>query len=467
MKKLVKKSLVLMLLAMALSPVFANGEKEQKAAAPTVTVAQDPVEIQFWTRQTQSERQEKIQVLIDVFEVLNPDIKVTMLPVEDNEFSAQLAAAGVANRPSLIETSAFFAMSYSNENIVDSAANANIISAVGEDAFYPGSLKNVKMNDGSYFGVPFHFAAQGLWYRTDWFEEAGLEPPTTWENILKAAKYFNDPKNKQYGILIGTKPENYTQQVFTHLSTANGAHFFNDNGELDITTPEFIEAVEYYKELSKYTPPGPQNWRARDYYIQGKMAMFYYSTYIMDDLSLAEVAASSLTGDNFSDLGGGAEFDANLVKNTAFVPLISNTEPSAYGEIMTLSVLKTEDVKKSEAAQKLAEFFLSDENYIPYLHVAPGGMLAMKTSVLESEDFLKDPNGVYAKYGQAKILEIAGGLGDMKDFLNKNGKVYPEAASILAKNILAEMLYNITIEDKDINTEIANAEKEMIRVITK
>ena len=91
----------------------------------------------------------------------------------------------------------------------------------------------------------------------------------------------------------------------------------------------------------------------------------------------------------------------------------------------------------------------------------------MKTSVLESEDFLKDPNGVYAKYGQAKILEIAGGLGDMKDFLNKNGKVYPEAASILAKNILAEMLYNITIEDKDINTEIANAEKEMIRVITK
>ena len=84
MKKLVKKSLVLMLLAMALSPVFANGEKEQKAAAPTVTVAKDPVEIQFWTRQTQSERQEKIQVLIDVFEVLNPDIKVTMLPVEDN-----------------------------------------------------------------------------------------------------------------------------------------------------------------------------------------------------------------------------------------------------------------------------------------------------------------------------------------------------------------------------------------------
>ena len=52
------------------------------------------------------------------------------------------------------------------------------------------------------------------------------------------------------------------------------------------------EAVEYYAELAKYNPPGPQTWRARDYYLQGKLAMFYYSTYIMDDLALAEVAAA-------------------------------------------------------------------------------------------------------------------------------------------------------------------------------
>ncbi|MCF7942691.1 MAG: extracellular solute-binding protein [Spirochaetia bacterium] len=458
MRKIAKNGMILVLLVAALLPLSANAQKET-----TDTI--EPVEIQFWTRQTQSERQEKIQVILDVFQILNPDIKVTMLPVEDNEFSAQLAAAGQANRPSLIETSPSFAMSYSNENIVDSASNAQVIKSIGQDVFYPGSLNNVKMNDGTYFGIPFHFSAQGFWYRADWFKEAGLEPPNTWDNLLKAAEYFNDPKNKQYGILIGTKPENYTQQVFTHLATSNGAHLFDADGNLNISSPEFKETVEFYKELSKFNPPGPQNWRARDYYIQGKMAMFYYSTYIMDDLSLAEVASASLTGENFADLSGGAEFDENLVKNTAFSPLITNTEPSAYGEIMTLSILKSEDARKAEAARRLAEFFLSDENYIPYLHVAPGGMLAMKTSVLESDAFLADPNNVYTNYGKEKILEIASGLGNMQDFLNKDGKVYPESATILAKNILAEMLYNITIEDKDIDDEIAAAEKEMARAI--
>ena len=134
---------------------------------------------------------------------------------------------------------------------------------------------------------------------------------------------------------------------------------------------------------------------------------------------------------------------------------------------MTLSVLKSNDARKTEAARRLAEFFLSDENYIPYLHVAPGGMLAMKTSVLESDDFINDPKGVYKNYGKEKIKEIAGGLKNMQDFLRKDGKVYPEAATILAKNILGQMLYNITIEDKDIDAEIASAEKEIKRLIEK
>lgn len=425
----------------------------------------EPVGIQFWTRQTQSDRQEKIQLLIDVFETLNPDVKVTMLPVEENEFPAQLAAAGEANRPDLIEIQGYYAMSFYEEGLVNSSANAELIKMIGENEFYPGSLDNVKMGDGSYFGIPFHFAAQGFWYRKDWFQEAGLAPPTSWEAIMEAAKYFNDPANKQYGILIGTKPEGYTQQVFTHLATANGAHIFDSNGNLTIGSPEFRESLEYYRELSQYTPPGPQTWRARDYYLQGKMAMFYYSTYIMDDLSIAEVAQSSLTPENFPGELEGAEFDATLVENTGFVSLISNEKTTGYGEVMALSLLKSNDEKRVAAAKRLAAFFMTDENYIPYLHIQPGGLLPVKNSALKSENFLDDPNGVYSRYGEAKIMEIVSGLGNIEDFLKKDGVVFPDSATILAKNILARMLYNITIENKDIDAEIEVAEKEIKRLL--
>lgn len=39
-----------------------------------------------------------------------------------------------------------------------------------------------------------------------------------------------------------------------------------------------FEMLKYYKGLVKYTPSGPQTWRAYDYYLQGKTAMFMYAT---------------------------------------------------------------------------------------------------------------------------------------------------------------------------------------------
>ncbi|MCF7953849.1 MAG: extracellular solute-binding protein [Spirochaetales bacterium] len=462
------KSKLILVLCLALlvnGILWATGTQEAESGKTVET--KDPITIQFWTRQTQSERQEQIQALIDVFEVLNPDIKVKMLPVEENNFPSQLAAAGEANRPNLIEIQGFYAMSFYGENLIDGEANAEIVEMLGgESVFEPGALNNVKMGDGSLFGLPFHFTAQGFWYRTDWFEEAGLDPPTTWDAILKAAEYFTDPAEKQYGLLIGTKPEAYTQQCFTHLATANDAHLFDKDGNLSLSTPEFREAVELYKELSQYTPPGPQTWRARDYYLQGKMAMFYYSTYIMDDLSLAEVAQSSLTSENFDDLEGG-DFNEDLVDNTGFVSTITNESSTGYGEVMALSVLKSKDNAETEAAKRLAEFFMTDENYIPYLHIQPGGLIATKTSALQSDEFINDPKGVYSRYGKEKIMEIAGGLGNIEDFLKKDGVVFSDSATILSKNILARMLYNITIEDKDIDSEIERAEKEMIRVLSR
>lgn len=137
--------------------ILSCGGRAQAGAAQ----AQPPAEIQFWTRQTQSERQQQIRLLLDVFETLNPDVKAKMLPVEENEFPAQLAAAGEANRPNLIEIQTFRAMSF--EGIIDAQANAELARMIGEDAFLPGALDAMRMSNGRLFGLPFHFTAQGFW----------------------------------------------------------------------------------------------------------------------------------------------------------------------------------------------------------------------------------------------------------------------------------------------------------------
>ena len=435
-------------------------EAPAEEATEEVAESSEPVTIHYWTQQTQNERLENIRALLDVFEILNPDVKVEMIGVDENDFSSQFAAAGdTQNRPVLIEATQILSMSLSQEGVIDSDANKAVIDTIGADEYLDGSLDLVKLDDGTYYGVPFHFFLQGVWYRTDWFEQAGLEAPDSWENILAAAEYFYKPEDKQYGILIGTQPDNFTQQVFTQFATTNDAHLYDAEGNLTIDSPEFIEAVEMYKKLAEYNPPGPQNWRAGDYYIQGKLPMFFYSTYIMDDLSTAEAAASSLTSENFSELEGG-EFDAELVNNTGFIPVISNKSDSSYGELSTLSILKNDDARKTEAAERLAEFFYQQENYVPYLHIAVGLLPAMK-STIQSDDFLNDPKGAYAKYGGERILEIASGVGSIRDFLSIEGKPLPESSTILAKNILAQSLYNVIIEDKDVNEEMSAARVEI------
>lgn len=131
------------------------------------------------------------------------------------------------------------------------------------------------------------------------------------------------------------------------------------------------EAVAYYAELAKNTPPGPQGWRARDYYLQGKMAMFFYSSYIMDDLAIEENAKDSLTGDNFADLEG-KNFDPELVTNTRLASTITNTQGAGYGTIVSLAIPKHGDAAKAAAAEKFIRYLLPPTPTSPGFTWPPG-----------------------------------------------------------------------------------------------
>ena len=276
--------------------------------------------VDFWTTETQSDRVKTIQLLMDTFQALNPDITVKLIPVDENDLPSQVAAAATAGTlPNIIEAGSELTIAFGEEGILDIPLSSQIVKQVGEKRFYRGALKMLSAaEDGKYYGLPYHGWVQGIWYRKDWFKKAGLNPPDTWQNIIKAAKVFYKPEDNQYGILIGTKPDVYTEQCFTHFALSNNVREFNDKGELVFNSPETLETLKFYKQLAEYNPPGPQSWRARDYYLQGKMAMFLYSTFIMDDLALADAAAGSLTGDNFSNLKG-SKFDPQLVNKTGVV----------------------------------------------------------------------------------------------------------------------------------------------------
>ncbi|MBT3213343.1 MAG: extracellular solute-binding protein [Candidatus Marinimicrobia bacterium] len=423
--------------------------------------------ISFWTTETQSERMKTIQLILDTFEALNDDIQVKLIPVDENDLPTQMAAASAAgNIPEVIEMGSELAVTFGSEGIMDFGAHEAVINKIGRDDFFKGALQLTTSPSGQAYALPYHGWVQGIWYRADWFKEAGLAPPTTWYNILKAAKHFNNPAKNKYGILIGTKPEGFAEQVFTQFAISNGAREFDADGNLVFNSDAMRETLEYYKELQKYTPPGPQTWRARDYYLQGKMAMFFYSTYIMDDLSLADVAKGSLTGENFDGLGG-VGFDSNLVKNTKMVSSFKNTQDSSYGVIVTLGITKAKSASKTSAAKRLVRFMYEEDAYVTFLHMAPGGMNPVLRSMAQSDKFMNDPKGIFKHYGKDKISEIIGGLDHLQKFEIVEGKMFPASGEIFAQKIIPQMIYKTIFEGVSTQAAMDEAEAEMRKIINK
>jgi len=456
MKRLV---LIALLVMTVFSMAFANGNSDPAAQS-------GPVKIDFWTTETQSERLATIGVLVDTFEVMNPGITVNVIPVDENDMATQMnSSAAAGTLPDLIEAATQNAVAFGAAGLLNQTAATDLINEVGADKFYNGVLKlNQTTSPGEYYSVPFHGWVQGIWYRADWFEEAGLNPPRTWEDIMKAAEYFYDPGNNRYGVLVGTKAEAYSEQCFTQFAMSNGAGLFDSEGNLIFNSPEMKEALEYYDELAKYNPPGPQTWRARDYYLQGKMAMFFYSTYIMDDLALAEVASGSLTNENFSELAG-TSFDPDLVKNTRMSPIITHTRDAGYGTIVSLAFPKTEDAARTAAAQKFVRYMFSPNAYITFLHMAPGGMNPVIKDIATNPRFQQDPKGIFKNYGPEKMAEIINGLDSIETFGIVDGKRIDAASVIYSKQIIPQMIYKVTQEGVSIDDAMNWAEAEMHKVM--
>ncbi|WP_413700471.1 ABC transporter substrate-binding protein [Psychromonas sp. KJ10-10] len=149
--------------------------------------------VEYWTVQTQSDRLQTIGVMAEVFSALNPGIDVKIIGVDENDMAKQIAVHCLASNtlPDMIEVSSNLSLAFAEEGIVDADANTAVVNNIGKSRFYKGALTLVENpQEKKYVSVPYHGWVQGIWYRADWFKEAGLNPPTTWEAIEKGRKIF-------------------------------------------------------------------------------------------------------------------------------------------------------------------------------------------------------------------------------------------------------------------------------------
>jgi len=133
--------------------------------------------------------------------------------------------------------------------------------------------------------------------------------------------------------------------------------------------------------------------------------------------------------------------------------------------LVSLGFFKQDDPANTEAAKKFVEFLYTDDAYITFLHIQPGGMYPMLKKIAASEQFLNDPSGIYERYGKEKLAEIVSGLENLMRFDVVEGNLIKDYGKISAQQIIPQMMYKITQEGVAVDKAMSWAEGEMKKAI--
>lgn len=413
---------------------------EEVEVTRVVEVSAEPMDrtiVEFWTTDNEADRVDTYEAVAARYMEENPDVEVRIVPIEEAGITQRLATAQAANRlPDIVRMGIERVSTFAADGVLDQDAASAVISAIGEDDFRDGPLAMVTdPSTGQYAAVPFDGWIQAIWYRQDVFDETGLNPPITWEDIQAACGTLPGTGNLLYAIGLGTDPgQNYGHQIFEQVAISNNAWPFDEAGNVTMNTPEMIEALEFYTSLQECALPGPQYWRgSREAYQLDQSGMLFYSTYIMDDL---------VDGSGLED-GGNVDIQVeNLPANTGFAPeMVGPNGSASYGQLVTLGIMQGADPQ----AQDVVQYFLT-EGYQDILALAPFGKVPVLESAVEEWSNSSD---YFANYDPETLSQIANGYETMQRWLFRPDYDATERAvvgDIEGRLLIPTVISNIALE---------------------
>ncbi len=202
--------------------------------------AEGPVTLTYWSWAP------GIEEVVKVWNDANPDIQVEVnTSTGGNEIVAKLSAAKQAgDLPDLSNTT------YENlPNLITSDIASDVTEVMGDrqDETAPPAWAMTTF-DGVNYAVPQGTSPMFLFYRSDIFDEHGLEAPTTWEEYAETARELREKDPSTY---LATFPAN-DAQLFAGLAQQAGARWWSNEGgtwRVDVDDEASRQVAAFWEEL--------------------------------------------------------------------------------------------------------------------------------------------------------------------------------------------------------------------------
>jgi sorbitol/mannitol transport system substrate-binding protein len=185
------------------------------------------------------------------FEAANPGITVNFQVMEEGDLRSAVTAdvANSAGQYDIVTIGAYEVPQWgANGWLTDLTAD------LADEAYDVGDIlppvKDALSVNGKQYAVPFYGESSILMYNKEILDAAGVTLPNkpTWQQVAAAAKKVNNADHA--GICLRGKPG--WGDLFAPLTTVVqtfGGTWYDSNWDAKVNAPEFVEAVNFYKDL--------------------------------------------------------------------------------------------------------------------------------------------------------------------------------------------------------------------------
>lgn len=347
------------------------------------------------------------QALADRFHEIHPNITIEFQDVPFEEMHDKLltqVAAG--NPPDTAYVDAGIVAEFSSRNALVNLDEYVAKSKVIDLTDYVPAFLQSAMWEGSLYGLPIDGESTGLFYRTDRFTEAGLDPnmpPKTWAEFEEYAAKLTNVEEKKYGFVVFAPEAAY--YFYPWLWQAGGDTLAPDGMDVIWDSAEGQKAANFYVNLVNYSPAdflNSNSWDGRVAFANGDVAMY--------------VAGAWFAGVLLTEFP-----DATGLWSAAPLPQDQRCATTIAGDHLVVF----DASKNKEAAYKWLEFVSSPEN-MAVLNLGtpenPATLLPPRLSLLndpatyEGRPFLKG----FAENMQCAVVSdvVQPRYGEMEQFLN-------------------------------------------------
>jgi ABC-type glycerol-3-phosphate transport system substrate-binding protein len=265
---------------------------EGPQAQPTLVAAPNAVVLNYWDMQWGGPVfMNQLQDNVTEFNRTHPEIFVNFQQLSWGDYTQKFLSAIQAGNPPDIgggDSGIPFNMDAQGQALDISDLYAEWEADGTFDDMVPWGYQKWDYN-GKHPGITWQFDIRAIFYRKDLLEQAGIEVPTTWDELLAAAQKLTAPDKSMIGIAVPGKQGSYdTDQFYMTLVLQAGGSLTDENGNPAFDTPEQLAALEFEKQLVECcAAPGTPSWTFTEVlkaYEQGQAAMAFGGGWFAGDI---------------------------------------------------------------------------------------------------------------------------------------------------------------------------------------